>query len=85
MTSQRAYRASMTQQQTLAALERQIGTKLDQRVFAALERVVARHGALSYLDEAEVDASARALTRVPRRGPPSGPGRTGAFMDYSLQ
>jgi cyclic di-GMP phosphodiesterase len=51
MRSKRAYRGSMTEAETLAALQREVGVKLDRRVFDALERVVSRSGALPYLDD----------------------------------
>jgi putative nucleotidyltransferase with HDIG domain len=51
MRSRRAYRGSMTQADTLAVLQQQVGVKLDGRVFDALVRVVARSGALAYLDD----------------------------------
>lgn len=52
MTSKRAYRDSMTQEATLARLAEEVGRKLDERVFAVLERVVTRRQALSYIDVA---------------------------------
>ena len=51
MRSKRAYRGSMTQEETLAVLRQQVGVKLDGRVFEALQRVVSRSGALPYLDD----------------------------------
>jgi len=51
MRSKRAYRGSMTQADTLAVLRHEAGRKLDARVFDALERVVSRSRALSYLDD----------------------------------
>lgn len=60
MTSQRAYRDSMSREETLALLEQQVGAKLDHRVFAALQQVVTRNQALSYLHDAEEGAPARA-------------------------
>lgn len=53
MTSKRAYRGSMTQEATLALLAQEVGRKLDERIYAALERVVTRRGALSYIEVAE--------------------------------
>ena len=53
MTSRRAYRDSMTQEETLKRLTTEVGRKLDQRVYEALERVVNRRQALSYLDETD--------------------------------
>ena len=49
MTSRRAYRDSMSQEETLAVLGSEVGTKLDERVFEALRRVVSRNGALTYI------------------------------------
>jgi putative two-component system response regulator len=49
MTSRRAYRDSMTQEATLAHLKDDAGRKLDERVFAALERVVTRRQTLSFI------------------------------------
>lgn len=51
MRSKRAYRGSMSQGDTLAVLQQQVGVKLDRRVFEALERVVSRSRALAYLDD----------------------------------
>jgi len=51
MRSKRAYRGSMTQEETLAVLQQQVGVKLDGRVVEALQRVVSRSAALHYLDE----------------------------------
>ncbi|HEX5973081.1 MAG TPA: HD domain-containing phosphohydrolase [Gemmatimonadaceae bacterium] len=51
MRSKRAYRGSMPQMETLAVLRQQVGIKLDGRVLEALERVVTRNLALSYLDD----------------------------------
>jgi putative nucleotidyltransferase with HDIG domain len=51
MRSKRAYRGSMSQAETLDMLRRQVGVKLDQRVFDALEHVVSRSRALTYLDD----------------------------------
>ncbi len=51
MRSKRAYRGSMTQGETLAVLKQEVGRKLDARVFVALERVVSRSRALTYLDD----------------------------------
>ena len=51
MRSKRAYRGSMSQEETLAVLQQQVGAKLDGRIFEALQRVVSRSGALTYLDE----------------------------------
>lgn len=50
MTSKRAYRDSMTQEATLAQLAQEVGRKLDERVYRALDRVVLRRGALAYID-----------------------------------
>lgn len=52
MRSERAYRGSMTQVETLAVLRQEVGARLDSRVFEALERVVSRSRALTYLDDA---------------------------------
>jgi putative two-component system response regulator len=59
MRSQRAYRSSMSQAETLAVLEREIEAKLDRRVFDALQRVVSRHGALAYISDHEERPASR--------------------------
>lgn len=51
MRSKRAYRGSMSHEQTLDVLRQEVGAKLDGRVFDALERVVSRSRALTYLDD----------------------------------
>jgi putative nucleotidyltransferase with HDIG domain len=51
MRSERAYRGSMSQAETLDVMKHQVGLKLDRRVFDALERVVSRSRALTYLDD----------------------------------
>jgi putative two-component system response regulator len=57
MTSQRAYRSSMSQVETLAILKGEIGVKLDARAFSALQRVVSRNGALPYIEDVAARAS----------------------------
>lgn len=50
LTSQRAYRDSMTQEQAITYLEQRVGTLLEPRVFAALRDVVTNRRTLHFLD-----------------------------------
>ena len=51
LTSRRAYREPMSQEDTVAYMRRLIGTLMDPAVFQALENVVARRGSLVFIDE----------------------------------
>jgi putative nucleotidyltransferase with HDIG domain len=51
MTSRRAFREAFDEKQTLAYLEQEVGRLLDPAVFAALERVVLRRNALTFIDD----------------------------------
>lgn len=51
LTSRRAYREPMTQQDTVAYMRRLVGTLMDPIVFKALENVVDRRGSLVFIDE----------------------------------
>lgn len=51
LTSRRAYREPMTQEDTVAYMRRLAGTLMDPSVFTALENVVSRRGSLVFIDE----------------------------------
>ncbi len=51
LTSRRAFRDAMDQQQTLAYLDGQVGILLDPSVYAALKTVVLRHRTLTFIDD----------------------------------
>jgi HD-GYP domain-containing protein (c-di-GMP phosphodiesterase class II) len=51
LTSRRAYREPMSQDDTVAYMRRLTGTLMDPAVFQALENVVARRGSLVFIDE----------------------------------
>jgi len=51
LTSRRAYREPMTQEDTVAYMRRLAGTLMDPAVFTALENVVTRRGSLVFIDE----------------------------------
>jgi putative nucleotidyltransferase with HDIG domain len=51
LTSKRAYREPLTQEDTLKLLENQVGRLLDPRVFKALHSVVGRAQSLVFIDE----------------------------------
>jgi putative nucleotidyltransferase with HDIG domain len=51
MTSRRAFREAFDERQTIAYLEEEVGRLLDPAVFAALERVVLRRKALTFIDD----------------------------------
>ena len=51
LTSRRAYREPMSQEDTVAYMRRLAGTLMDPAVFAALQSVVARRGSLVFIDE----------------------------------
>ena len=51
MTSKRAFREAFDQEQTIARLEKEVGRLLDPRVFVALQKVVLRHRALTFIDD----------------------------------
>jgi putative two-component system response regulator len=50
VTSRRAYREALTQAAAVEYLEQHVGTLLDPTVYAALRKVVARRGALEFID-----------------------------------
>ena len=51
MTSRRAYREAFDAKQTIAYIEDEVGLLVDPSVFAALERVVSRREALTFIDD----------------------------------
>ena len=51
LTSRRAYREPMTQEDTVEYMRRLAGRLMDPAVFTALENVVARRGSLVFIDE----------------------------------
>ena len=51
LTSKRAYRDPLTQEDTLKLMEQHVGSLLDPRVFAALKAVLGRGGSIVFLDE----------------------------------
>jgi HD-GYP domain-containing protein (c-di-GMP phosphodiesterase class II) len=51
LTSRRAYREPMSQEDTVTYMRRLVGTLMDPAVFKALENVVARRGSLVFIDE----------------------------------
>jgi response regulator RpfG family c-di-GMP phosphodiesterase len=51
LTSKRAYREPLTQEDTLKLLEAHVGRLLDPRVFKALQTVVGRPQSLVFIDE----------------------------------
>src|SRR5687768_10999951 len=51
LTSRRAYREPMTQEDTVSYMRRLVGTLMDPAVFTALENVVSRRGSLVFIDE----------------------------------
>jgi cyclic di-GMP phosphodiesterase len=51
MTSRRAFREAFDEAQTLAYLEEEVGRLLDPVVFAAMQRVVLRRQALTFIDD----------------------------------
>jgi HD-GYP domain-containing protein (c-di-GMP phosphodiesterase class II) len=51
LTSKRAYREPLTQEDTLKLLESQVGRLLDPRVYKALQTVVGRSQSIVFLDE----------------------------------
>jgi HD-GYP domain-containing protein (c-di-GMP phosphodiesterase class II) len=53
LTSKRAYREPLTQEDTLKLLEQHVNRLLDPRVFAALKSVVGRGASIVFLDETE--------------------------------
>jgi HD-GYP domain-containing protein (c-di-GMP phosphodiesterase class II) len=53
LTSRRAYREPLTQDDTLKLLEQHVGRLLDPRVFSALKSVVGRGSSIVFLDEIE--------------------------------
>jgi HD-GYP domain-containing protein (c-di-GMP phosphodiesterase class II) len=53
LTSKRAYREPLTQDDTLKLLEQHVNRLLDPRVFAALKSVVGRGSSIVFLDEIE--------------------------------
>ena len=57
LTSKRAYRESMTQDDTIRYLEAHAGKLLDPRVFESLKAVVSRRKSLTFLDLADLGLS----------------------------
>jgi putative two-component system response regulator len=53
LTSKRAYREPLTQEDTLRLLEQHVGRLLDPKVFKALKSVVGRRASIVFLDEIE--------------------------------